>query len=276
MTELSRKGRIDLTISKQPKTWILNLVITLGILIALFYSFNDSKINWVRIGNLGESFTRMINGFLNPDTDFLFGQGIFDFDEGVIYLSIETLAIAYVGTLIGGLLAIPVGVLASKNITGKFSKIAEVVLILIRTFPEILLALMLVKSVGLGPLAGALTIGIHSVGMMGKLVSESIENMDKGPIEALDAVGAGIWAKLRYAVLPQVMADFISIGLYRFDINVRSASVLGLVSAGGIGAMLIFTSQEQNWGGLSAIMIAVIIMVLAVEIISSKLREKLV
>lgn len=273
---ITRKDRIDQAIKTQPKVWIINLVITVAILLAVFYSFADSKINWVRIGNLGTSFSNMISGFLKPDTDFLVGTGIYDFDEGVIYLSIETLAIAYVGTLIGGILAIPVGVLAAKNITGKFSKIAETILIIIRTFPEILLALMLVKSVGLGPLAGVLTIGVHSVGMMGKLVSESIENMDKGPIEALDATGAGIWAKLRYAVLPQVVADFISIGLYRFDINVRSASVLGLVSAGGIGAMLIFTSSEQNWAGLSSIMIAVVIMVLGVEIISSKLRNKLI
>lgn len=273
---LTRKDRIDQAIKTQPKVWIFNLLVTVAILLAVFYSFADSKINWVRIGNLGESFSRMISGFLKPDTDFLVGTGIYDFDEGVIYLSIETLAIAYVGTLIGGILAIPVGVLVEKNITGKFSKIAETILIIIRTFPEILLALMLVKSVGLGPLAGVLTIGVHSVGMMGKLVSESIENMDKGPIEALDACGAGVWAKLRYAVLPQVVADFISIGLYRFDINVRSASVLGLVSAGGIGAMLIFTSSEQNWAGLSSIMIAVVIMVLGVEIISSKLRNKLI
>jgi len=114
-------------------------------------------------------------------------------------------------------------------------------------FPEIVLAIIIVKGFGITPLACVSTIGIHSVGMLGKLFSESIDNMDNGPIEALDASGANIWQKIRFGIMPQIIPELASVSLYRFDISLRSASVLGIVgsSAGGFGAQLLLASSLQ-------------------------------
>jgi len=123
---------------------------------------------------------------------------------------------------------------------------------------------------------GVLVIGLHSIGMIGKLFAEMIDNMDKGPIEALDAVGASLWQKIRYAIIPQVAADFSSVALYRLDINVRSATILGVVGAGGIGTLITLAGQNSNWNVMGMIMITIVITVITVDVISAKLREKLI
>jgi len=138
------------------------------------------------------------------------------------------------------------------------------------------LALILVKGFGMNAVTGVLTIGLHSIGMLGKLFAEAIDNMDKSPLEALDAVGANAWQKIRYGIIPQVAADISSITLYRFDINVRSATVLGIVGAGGLGASLILAAENWNWDILGTILLAIVVMVLLVDVVSSRLRSKLV
>jgi phosphonate transport system permease protein len=266
----------EMMLKKAPKKWIINLIFLVVMLGALIYSFTGSSINWTRLSTFWISLDNMIEGFTNIQIDFLIGQGVYDFNEGVIYLTIETLAIAFIATLLGAILSLPISFLASKNIVGdKISKFGEGLLVLIRVFPEIILALVLVKGFGINPLTGVLAIGIHSIGMIGKLFSETIDNMDKAPLEALDAVGANVWVKIRYGVLPQVTAEFSSIALYRLDINVRSATVLGIIGAGGIGSSLILASENWNWDILGTIMVAIIFMVVSVDIISSFLRKKI-
>jgi phosphonate transport system permease protein len=263
---------VAIQLKRQPPKWIANLFLTVVVIILVIYSFTGSVISADRFNNFWPSLRVMINGFLHPNLTFLFGLD----DASVPYLTLQTIAIAFAGTLIAAVIAIPIGFLSARNVTGKVSKVSEVILIAIRTFPEIILALVLIRVFGTGAFTGTLTIGIHSVGMLGKLFAESIENMDRGPIEALDAVGANIWQKIRYGIFPQVFPDFLSTTLYRFDINVRSATILGVVSAGGLGTPLIFATREWNWSTLSSILIAIIIMVVSVDLISSKLREKLV
>ena len=243
-----------------------------AILATIIYSFIASNIV-LRDIDLLFAFQNMMRGFLNPNTEFLFGLD----SASIPYLTIETISIAFVGTFIAAILAIPFGFLTAKNVVGKqLSKVGELMLILIRVFPEIALALILVRVIGIGATNGAVTIGIHSIGMLGKLYAEAIENMDTGPLEALDAVGANVWQKIRYAIIPQVLPDFLSTALYRLDINVRSATVLGMVAAGGLGAPLIFASEQWEWSSLSSILIAIVIMVMTVDFISSYLRSKLV
>jgi phosphonate transport system permease protein len=263
---------VAIQLKRQPPKWIYNTLLTIVVFILVIYSFSGTVISADRLNNFWPSLRVMIKGFLNPNLKFLFGLD----DASIPYLTLQTLAIAFAGTLIAAIFALPIGFLSARNVTGKASKIGEIILIAIRTFPEIILALILIRIFGIGALTGTLTIGIHSVGMLGKLFAESIENMDRGPIEALDAVGANIWQKIRYGIFPQVLPDFLSITLYRFDINVRSATILGVVSAGGLGTPLIFATREWDWPTLSSILIAIIIMVVSVDIISSKLREKLV
>ncbi len=120
-------------------------------------------------------------------------------------------------------------------------------LVLIRTFPEIVLAIMFIKAVGPGSFAGVLAVSIHSIGMLGKLFSEALENMDHGADEAIYAAGGTATDVLTLATIPTIMPEFLSYTLYRFEIAVRSASILGMVGAGGIGTPLLFAIQTRSW-----------------------------
>jgi phosphonate transport system permease protein len=262
---------------KKPKKWIVNVVFTVILLFAVILSLSDSEINMTSFRTFGISLRIIAEGLADIQTDFLIGTGVYQFQEGVIFLTLETLAIAFIGTLIGAILAFPFAFLAAKNIVGpKMAKVGETLLVVIRVFPEIMLALILVKGFGPNAFTGVLTIGLHSIGMLGKLYAETIDNMDRSSIEALDAVGANVWQKIRYGIIPQIVPDISSIALYRFDINVRSATVLGIIGAGGIGAMLVLASESWNWDIIGTILLAIVVMVLAVDGISSDLRKKLV
>lgn len=263
--------------SKRPKKWIFTWTIIAIVLGTFIYSIISMKLSYDH-RDVWQLFKSMFSGFLDPNIDFLIGRGEFYSGQyGIPYLIMQTFAIAFIGTTIASVFAIPIAFLTARNIAGKhFSKLGEVLLVIIRTFPEILLALILVRVTGFGPITGIMVISIHSIGMVGKLFAESIENMDRGPLEALDAVGANMIQKIRYGILPQVLPEFLSIGLYRLDINIRSATVLGVVSAGGIGTNLIFAVSGWNWNDLSAILISIIVMISVVDAISSSLRKKLV
>jgi phosphonate transport system permease protein len=156
-----------------------------------------------------------------------------------------------------------------------FSGLGKFLLNLIRTFPEILLAIAFISAVGLGPFAGVLAVGIHSIGMIGKLYAERIENIDKGAVEALTAVGASPALTFRHGVIPEVLPDFLSYALYRFDLNVRSAAVLGLVGAGGIGSLLGNLNLGGNYGGMGVVVLSIILTVIVVDFVSAKLRARL-
>lgn len=270
-------SQIEIMYGKQPKKWIINLIFVVAIVAALIFTFVGSSINWTRLANLSYTLGDMFNRIVRIDWNLFFGTGIYDFDQSIVYLVIQTFAIGFIGTFMGAILAIPFGFLAAENVVGKkMAKISEVILLIIRVFPEIILGIIIVKGFGMNALSGILTIGLHSIGMLGKLFSEAIDNMDKSPLEALDSVGANTWQKIRYGVIPNILPDLSSITLYRLDINVRSASILGLVSAGGIGSLLTIASTMWSWELLGTILIAIILMVMFVDFVSSRLRRKLV
>ncbi|WP_081824412.1 phosphonate ABC transporter, permease protein PhnE [Paenibacillus sp. UNC451MF] len=214
-------------------------------------------------------------------------KGIFHPDWGYVYLPegedllrglLDTMAIAVLGTFISAVLCIPFAFWAASakgksrwaTGTGKF------MLSLIRTFPEVVMAIIFIKAVGPGSYAGALALGVHSIGMLGKLYSEAIENLDRGPQEALVACGANKFQTLWFAVIPQVLPDFFSFALYRFEINIRSAAILGVIGAGGIGTPLIFALEARSWSRVGIILLGVIVMVTVIDIISGYIRRKLV
>jgi len=264
-------------LAKKPKPYLFYFLLTLVLIVTLIRSFEGSTINPIRLQSLGINLRIMFQGLIDIQWDFFFGRGVYRFTEGVVYLTMQTIAIAFLGTLIGTFLAIPFGFLASTSLMGKrISRIGEFILTLIRVFPEIILALILVKGFGINALTGLLTIGLHSIGMIGKLFAESIDNMDRGPIEAIESFGGHRLDQARYGILPQVLPEFVSIALYRFDINVRSATVLGIIGAGGIGASLILASENWNWDILGTILLAIVIMVLSIDFLSNFLRRKLV
>lgn len=215
----------------------------------------------------------MWNGIMHPDVSYLTDWSI----DGLPYAIVETIAIAISGTFVSGVLAIPFALLASQNIVGKrISKAGKFVITMIRTFPELILALIFIGIVGPGAPAGILALGVHSIGMLGKLFSESIESMDIGVKEALESCGGNSTEVLFRAVIPQVLPEFLSYTLFRFEINMRAAATLGLVGAGGIGAPLIFAIKARNWERTGIIIIVLIITVTIIDLISSRIRKKLV
>jgi phosphonate transport system permease protein len=268
---------VEKKLHTKPKAYVFYILLFLVFISTLFQSFQGSSINWLRLETIGISLRIMFEGLIDLKWDFFFGIGVYRFSEGVVYLTLQTIAIAFIGTLLGTIIAIPFGFLASASLMGKsVARVGDFLLTLIRVFPEIILALILVKGFGINALTGLLTIGLHSVGMIGKLFAESIDNMDRGPIEAIKSLGGNVVDQARHGILPQILAEFVSIALYRFDINVRSATVLGIIGAGGLGASLILASENWNWDILGTIMVAIIVMVLTIDFISNYLRRKLV
>ncbi|MFR2021044.1 MAG: PhnE/PtxC family ABC transporter permease, partial [Christensenellales bacterium] len=165
--------------------------------------------------------------------------------EDIFHLMLLTVGIGFFGTTIGTVLAVPFTLLASRSLWKNpvVPRVGKFVLDVLRAFPELVYAIIFIKVVGPGAFAGVLAIGVHQIGMLGKLFTEEMERMDETPVEACHAVGANGVQTMFYARLPQLMPIYASLVLNHFEIAVRSASTLGLVGAGGIGATLIFAIQ---------------------------------
>ncbi|UOQ43458.1 phosphonate ABC transporter, permease protein PhnE [Halobacillus salinarum] len=199
----------------------------------------------------------------------------------IIHLIIETLCIAFTGSLMAAVLAVPLGFLTAKNMMGTtwYGKTIfgffKLWLNATRTFPEILLALIFVASIGPNPFAGVLAIAIGSTGMLGKLYGETIETVDMKVVEAMEASGANRIQVLFYAILPQVLPQFISYAIYRFEIDVRASTILGVIGAGGIGTLIVISAANRNWGEVGLIILSIIIVVTIIDYFSAYTRKKL-
>lgn len=189
----------------------------------------------------------------------------------------ESIAIAWMGTLIAAIFAVPISFFAAVNLVGRpVSFLVRQVLNVLRAIPEIIIALAFIPVFGLTPMAGVLAIGIGSIGTLGKLFYEIIEGIDTGPLEATDAVGASPIQRLRWGVLPQVMPELTSFILYRFEVNIRASAVLGVIGAGGIGSDLAQSLQFKQWGTAGLALIIVVIGTIAVDTISGYVRRRIV
>ncbi|MGE5589784.1 MAG: phosphonate ABC transporter, permease protein PhnE [Bacillota bacterium] len=214
----------------------------------------------------------------------MFGQPELAYLDRVVDGLRESLEISVVGTALAAVLAIPFGFWAARSPSRAGSArqrlkvgagLGKLWLNAVRSFPELLLAIVFLRAVGLGPFAGVLAMGLHSTGMLGKLYAEVIESIDTAPVEALHSVGANRLQILWYAVLPQVLPDFASYALYRLEINVRAANVLGLVGAGGIGQALFFATNNGDWGRVGLILYGIIAVVTVIDYGSGRLRKRL-
>lgn len=255
--------------SRRTKAFQYALGIGLVLLVILCFFLLD-EINWSRVaGRIEKNLMPFIRGFANP--------------EGAIFNTalaamMETFYMAVIGTAIGGVLAVPVSFISAANLVGgnRFALPGRGLLAGIRVFPEILFAVMFIASVGPGPVAGILALGVNSVGFLGKMFSDVIESIDPGPGEALQATGASSIHTFFYAVVPQVLPEFASNVLYRLEINLRAASILGLVGAGGIGGLLIQRIQFRRWEEISMILVIIIAFIVVVDVVSSYIRRRLV
>jgi phosphonate transport system permease protein len=189
---------------------------------------------------------------------------------------LDTLLIAYAGTLFGALAGFCAAVLSAANIVPSATlrwvvkRLAE----FCRTVPDLVFALLFVYAFGLGPLPGVMAIAIHTSGALGKQLLEVVENIDMKPVEGVTASGSG-WARMvRFAVFPQVLPGFLSYALLRFEINVRTAAVLGFVGAGGIGQELIVAIRRFYYNDVAALLVLITLTVIVIDVVSSQLRRR--
>lgn len=190
--------------------------------------------------------------------------------------ALETIQIAAWGTAIAVVASAPLALLAARNISPHPAVyfVVRVFLNLLRSINELIYALILVSAVGLGPFPGVLAIALHATGMLAKFVAEEIEHVDRGQVEALQAAGAGRSQVILFGVLPQIVPAVVGYILYRFDVSIRSATVLGLVGAGGLGFSLIKTMKLFKYHETAACILAIVVLVWAADWISGYLRKK--
>ena len=231
---------------------------------------------WAGIGNFGDYFSRL----LLLDTGEPVWTDPAEWFWGLrrwVRLLGETLLIAYAGTLTGTSGAFAGGFLCSRNLvrTAPLRFVVRRLLEFCRTVPDIVFALIFVASFGLGAVPGVLAIAIHTTGALGKLFCEVVENIDIRPVEGIASTGGNWFAQVRFGALPQVLSNFASYALLRFEINVRSATVMGFVGAGGIGDTLITSIRKFYYSDVSAILLLIILCVMAIDTLSERLRHRL-
>lgn len=190
---------------------------------------------------------------------------------------LQTLAIGLVATGIGAVLSIPLGLLAARNVApGRIVyAVARGFVLVVRAVPELVLAVVFVAAVGLGPVAGAAALAIGSIGFLGKLVADAVEELPPGPSEAVRSVGGGWWKVLFAAVLPQALPRVVGSGLYLLDVNIRTSTVLGIVGAGGVGFLLFESVRTLNYEVAGGIILLVFVVVLIIERIAGWMRAQL-
>jgi phosphonate transport system permease protein len=190
----------------------------------------------------------------------------------------ESIFIAWVGTVIGAVVSLPIGFFAARNVSsGLVSNVVRQLLNAIRAFPELVLAVAIfIPIAGLGPVAGAFAIGVHSIGTLGKLTAEVVEGIDPGPVEAARAVGGRSLQVQRWGVLPQVLPEIVAFWLYRFEINIRASAVLGVVGAGGIGFVLNQTLAFTRFERAATAVLVVIVATLLVDAASGWVRRRII
>lgn len=266
---------IEPPVSVRNRIW-WNRALWLGIFALLIWALGGTEI----------SIPRLIQG-IGGSWDFVFGKpdrpgsGFFppDFARFPAYLEqmLLTIKMAIWGTAMSFVLAVPLSILAARN-TSPHPVVYQVtrrLLDFMRGLNEFVLALVFVAAVGLGPLPGILALAVHTAGILAKLFSEGIEVVDPGQVEAVRASGANGLQVFTHGIWPQVVPHVISMTLYRFESNVRAATVLGLVGAGGIGFYITEAIRGFDFRAACAIIIVILLSVFLVDLISAKIRERL-
>lgn len=240
--------------------------LVLGGVVYLVLALASVEVNWARVAEGSGRALNFLGAFLQPD--FVSRQN--DIMAGLL----ESLTMTLTSTVIGVLLAIPVGLGAARNISPlPIYAVCRAIIAVSRTFQEIIIAILFVVMFGFGPFAGMLTLAFATIGFMAKLLAEDIEDLDWRQVEAVRATGASWWQTMNHAIQPQVMPRLIGLSMYRLDINFRESSVIGIVGAGGIGATLNTSLSRYEYGTSAAILLIIIAIVLMSEYASSYVRR---
>jgi phosphonate transport system permease protein len=240
--------------------------------ILVLYSIKITVIedtDWERIGSLG-MVAKAVGRFLPPDLSVV---------KYLFKPTIETFMIACLGTMLAVILSLPVIWLGAHNITPFFAvtyPLGRVLMTLSRSVNEIVWALIFVSVVGLGAFPGILAVAMRSVGFVAKTTAEAIEDVNTRPIEAIKAVGGSRFQIIRFAIIPQIMPIFISIVIFQWDINIRRASIMGLVGAGGLGLTIQRQLLMYNYGGVTTVILTMLILIGIGEVVSYYARRAVI
>jgi phosphonate transport system permease protein len=237
-----------------------------GLALALLWSWSPAEMyRWVSLFTDAENMAEYGRGFLSPN-----------FHEWEYYVEemILTVQIAVWGTVLAVLASVPFGILSSHNmVPGWVMHPVRRLMDAFRAINELVFAVLFVVAVGLGPFAGVMALFVHTTGTLAKLFSEAVEAIDPHPVEGIRATGAGRIQQIVFGVVPQVLPLWISVSLYRFEANVRSATVLGLVGAGGIGQVMFESIRSFQYAESAAILLIIVVTVTIVDLLSQQLRR---
>jgi len=249
-------------------TWKTYLFIS-SLIASLIFVTIDLEINFIELfSDSSKYFGDIFNRMLPPDFSNL---------NNLILAMFETIEIAFLGTFIAIVLSIPVGLFSARNLAPNYFVflIARIITIFFRAIPEFIIAMILVIAVGFGAIPGVLALGLHTMGFLAKFYAEDIEHVNKGPIEALKSSGASKRQIISFAVIPQIIPSFVANNLYILDRNIRMATMLGIVGAGGIGYELQSSFRMFEYQKVSAIIIIIFITIFIIDHLSSYIRSKI-
>jgi phosphonate transport system permease protein len=231
---------------------------------------------WATV-SLPLDWNRIVQGF--PRAVQIFGRAFPpDFSRSSLMITgfVESIQIAILATAIGVVLSVLLGIMAASNVVPRaIYLVGRAVISVARSFHPVIVAIIFVKAVGFGPLAGILTLVVYSIGFVGKLMAEAIEEIDHGQVEAIRAAGGGFYKVLAYAVFPQVLPRQVGLSIYQLDSNLRASAVVGIVGAGGIGGTLMNAFRRFDYDFALAILVVIIGIILVSEGISGRLRKGL-
>ena len=238
------------------------------LLIAMAYHIFVVETDWARMGSFGD--------ILSTTAEFTPNLAFFPV---IIEPLLETLLMAFWGTLLATVVAMGVSYFAARNITPiypVFYLAARAIIVLSRSVHELIFALIFVSALGLGPLPGIVALGCRSIGFLAKTTSEAIENVDRKPIEAMEATGANPISVFLFGIAPQIYPIVVGNVIFQLDINLRRAAILGMVGAGGIGYVFSEQMQAYEWNNAGTVVLGIAIMVIVGEFISNRIRTRLI
>ncbi|WP_416362445.1 phosphonate ABC transporter, permease protein PhnE [Phenylobacterium sp. 58.2.17] len=239
-----------------------------GIIVLLVISFGPAEMSKLpKLFENSDNMRQFGREFLHPDFSdwtFLVSQ---------MWLTVQ---IALWGTAIAVLIAVPLGLLGARNVTPSYIQLPiRRLMDVLRSVPDLVIGTIFVVAVGLGPFAGVMALALNTGGVLGKLFSEAVESIDKGPVEGVRATGAAPLQEVVWGVIPQVAPLWTSYALYRFESNSRAATVLGLIGAGGIGQILFDSLNSFSYSRVAAIAIVIVIAVTLIDLLSQTIRARL-
>lgn len=248
------------------KSRFWRIVLPLGVLIYLILALSTIEVNWTRVVDGMERGQRFIAGFLQPD----FTTRWRDISAGLV----ESLTMTFTATVAGVLISVPIGIGAARNVAPRWIYLlCRAIIAISRSLQEIIVAIFFVALFGFGAFAGFLTLTFATIGFIGKLLAEDIEEIDESQAEAIRATGASWLQLINYAIQPQVMPRLIGLSAYRLDINFRESAVIGIVGAGGIGGTLNTALSRYEYDSAGAILLIIIGIVMLAEYASGHLRR---